>query len=157
MSGQNPFAVGEHAGGGFDAQEDPHLDPSFRHLIQLLTETRPWVRLIGILMLIGAGFMLIAAAFMLFAAASGAGAGQFGIMGAIYVPFAFLYIYPSMCLMKYASSITEASATGRMVDVNEAILQQKKFWRFCGIVAVIILAIYALIAVVAVLGAVASA
>ncbi|MCP4508304.1 MAG: hypothetical protein GY826_18175 [Fuerstiella sp.] len=68
------------------------------------------------------------------------------------LPFASLYIYPSMCLMKYASSITEASASGQMVHVNEAIRQQKKFWRFCGILATIVLAIYALIAIVAVLG-----
>ena len=73
-------------------------------------------------------------------------------MGAIYLPFAFLYIYPAMCLMKYASSITEASITGRLVHVNEAILQQKRFWRFCGILASIILGIYAVIFIVVVLG-----
>jgi hypothetical protein len=152
MSEQNPFAVSEHTSGGHYADADPHLDPSFRQLIQLLTETRPWVRLIGVLMLIGAALMLIGGGFLLLAMVTGGGAGSVGMMGAIYLPFAFLYIYPAVCLMKYASSITEASVTGRMVHVNEAILQQKKFWRFCGIVAAIILGIYAVMLIVLVLG-----
>jgi hypothetical protein len=152
MSEQNPFAVSERASGGHYADADPNLDPSLRELIQLLTETRPWVRLFGILMLIGAALMLIGGVFMLLAVAMGGGAAQLGIMGAIYLPFAFLYIYPAICLMKYASSITEASVTGRMVHVNEAILQQKKFWRFCGILTSIILGIYAVMIIVAILG-----
>ncbi|MDG1895087.1 MAG: hypothetical protein P8J37_09275 [Fuerstiella sp.] len=55
--------------------------------------------------------------------------------------------------MKYASSITEAAASGQMVHVNDAILQQKKFWRFCGILTSIILGIYAVIFIVAILAA----
>ncbi|MCP4175252.1 MAG: hypothetical protein GY758_31265 [Fuerstiella sp.] len=151
MSEQNPFAVSQHASGGHSAGGDPNLDPSLSQLIQLLTETRPWVRLVGILMLIGASLMLIGGAFILLAAAMGGGAAQVSIMGAIYLPFAFLYIYPAMCLMKYASAISDASATGQMVHVNEAILQQKKFWRFIGILISIVLGIYVLIIAAAVL------
>jgi hypothetical protein len=129
MSEQNPFAVSEHASGGHYADADPNLDPSFRQLIQL-----PWVRLLGILTLIVAAFMLIGGGFMVLAVARVGGSGSVVVSG-IYLASAFLYIYPAMCLMKYASSITEASATGRMAHVNKAILQQKKFWRFCGILA----------------------
>ena len=146
MSDQNPFAVGEHASGGHYADADPNQDPALRQLIQLLTETRPWGRLFGIL-------MLISGAFMLLAVAMGGAAARMGVMGVIYLPFAFLYIYPAMCLMKYASSITEAAASGQMVHVNDAILQQKKFWRFCGLLTSIILGIYAVIFIVAILAA----
>ncbi|MDG1895086.1 MAG: hypothetical protein P8J37_09270 [Fuerstiella sp.] len=89
MSDQNPFAVGEHASGGHYADADPNQDPALRQLIQLLTETRSWVRLFGILMLIGGAFMLLAVAM-------GGGAARMGVMGVIYLPFAFLYIYPAM-------------------------------------------------------------
>lgn len=153
MSEHNPFAVGDYAGNSnSNAADDPSLHPQFRELIQLLIQTRPWVRLIAILLFIGSALMGIGGLFMMAGGALGGGAGRGGFMaglGFVYVLFSAFYVYPGICLIRYASSITDAETTGQMSRVVEAILHQKKFWRFCGIVAVLIIVVYALIAVLA--------
>lgn len=146
MSDHNPFAVSEHAGSGQNpGMNDPHMHPAFRELIQLLVETRPWVRFLSILMIIGAVFMLIGGAISTLVL--GGIGGRLGFLGVFYLIFSLLYIYPAVCLMRYASAISEAESNGQMVTVNEAVMHQKKFWRFCGIVAAVILTFYILILV----------
>ena len=70
---------------------------------------------------------------------------------------ALFYIYPGLCLNRAASAIKEAESSADMQYVVEAILQQKKFWRFCGIITAVILIIYAVIFVVGIIVAVISA
>lgn len=162
MSDDNPFAVGEYADAGFGSgPADPNQHPQMTELLSLLSETRPWVRFISILMIIGVVLMLIGGFFMILGALMGGGGGpgvaELGVMGAIYLPMAFLYIYPALCLSRYASAISTAEKSTEMTHVVEAISHQKKFWRFCGIIAAVILAIYALIFVFAIVAGVVGA
>jgi len=145
MSEENPFAVSEFSG-AYDpaAASDPNMNPEYRDLIRLLVETRPWVRFIGIMTLIGAAFMVLGGLGMLLGSAAGQAGGRFLFIGVLYLVMAVLYIYPAVCLMKYASSITNAETSRQLGNVNEAILHQKKFWRFCGILMAVIVAVYAL-------------
>ncbi len=130
-----------------------------RELIALLTQTRPWVRLIGVMLLIGAVLMLIAGFFILLGGiAGGRGAVPIGpVLGGVYMLMSFFYIYPGLCLNRYASAIRDAETSGDMRHVVEAILQQKKFWRFCGIITAILLLIYLLLFIFRILATVAGA
>jgi hypothetical protein len=158
MSDSNPFAVGEYADAEFGSgSSDPNQHPQMNELLTLLSQTRPWVRFISILMIIGAALMLLGGMFMIVGAVMGGAAdgGQMIVMGAIYLPMAFLYVYPALCLSRYASAIRTAERSTDMTHVVAAISHQKKFWMFCGIIAAVILAIYALIFVFAFVVAVA--
>ena len=146
----NPFAVGGYAGVG-DSGSDPNQHPLMRELITLLSQTRPWVRLIGVLVLIGAAFMLLGGVAMFLQPANGP------FLGGLYILMSVFYIYPGLCLNRYASAIKEAETSADMQHVVEAFLQQKKFWRFCGIMTAIVLVIYLLIFVFVIIAAVAGA
>ncbi len=155
MSEHNPFAVSDHVqGGGFSGESGSH---DLRHTIQLLTETRPWGRLIGILLMIGAVLMvLFAGAIFVMSIVGGIGGDAIGpiegIIGLVYGGMAFLYVYPALCLLRYGSAITQAESSGQIASVNEAILQQKKFWKFVGVVTVIVFGLYILMILLSIVG-----
>ena len=123
--------------------------------IQELIQTRPWVRLMGILGLIGAGFMVLAACGMvLMGLASDARGTGFAVgFGALYLLFACLYVYPSFKLMAYGRAITTVEETGSAADLADALGHQRAFWRFIGIAATVILVVYLLVFVGAFVGA----
>jgi len=79
--------------------------------MQLLMQTRPWVKLISILMFIVIAFMLLGAVFLFFAGAGQIGGNnQFGpaegmIMSVVYAVIALLFFFPAGFLMRYASRI----------------------------------------------------
>ncbi|MEZ6122913.1 MAG: hypothetical protein R3C49_07015 [Planctomycetaceae bacterium] len=154
MSEHNPFATGDYATGGASFDDDPNQHPQLRELIRLLVETRPWVRLFGILTIIGAVFMMLGSVFMIGVGAAGRNAGpaETGLLGVLYLLFGLLYLYPGLCLNRYASAITEAEASRQLSSINAAVLQQKKFWRFVGIIAAIFLTIYAIILLIGLIG-----
>jgi hypothetical protein len=107
---------------------------------------------------IGAGFMLLAAAGMLMVGMAGASMGARGGasglsaglgmgIAAIYGAMAFLHIYPGIKLWKFASSIAALLRSGSDADLVEALNQQRAFWRFTGIVILVIMILYALVIV----------
>jgi hypothetical protein len=111
-----------------------------------LKETKPWVRLFSVLGFIGSAFLVIAALLMMV----GAGflgeemQGAIGVgMGLAYLLFALLYIMPSLFLWRYASAIQTLLSSRRTADLDEALKQQKSFWRFLGIITAVLLCIYA--------------
>lgn len=134
------------------------ITPSVR-TADMLRQTRPWVRFLGILGFVSIGFMLLAAAGMLLAAlasrATGAGGGiplvQAIVFGVMYVVMGLLYIIPSMYLLRYASRISTFLDEGSVVTLDAALEAQKSFWKFVGILMAIILGIYGLVLVFAVI------
>ena len=131
--------------------------------VQQLQATKPWVRFISVMVFIGAGFMLLAAAGMLIAGSlAGASMGSRGGSGAltagmsmgiavVYGLLSFLYIYPGLKLWKYASAIGALLQSGSESDLVDALNQQRAFWRFTGIVMIVLLGLYALLIVGAIL------
>lgn len=118
-----------------------------------LRNTRPWVRLLAILGFIGSAFLVIFALVIMvgggFMGEQFQGAMGIGV-GLAYLLFAVLYIYPSLCLWRYATSIQALLSTRRSADLDAALGQQKSFWRFVGIIAAVMLVIYALIFIIAI-------
>jgi hypothetical protein len=70
-----------------------------------------------------------------------------GFLGLIYVPLAALYIYPGMKLWAYASAIARLLASRSTADLESALGQQKSFWKFSGIAAIVVVVLYFVIIV----------
>lgn len=157
MSEVNPFAVTPEAGFSHDA--DPHQDPTMRNVIELLRQTRPWVRFLGIVALVVAGLMVLGGMLVLgsTAMAGPQGMARLGIVAVAYMLMAVLHIYPAICLLRYASTITIAERSRHLVHVAEALERQKSFWRYAGILTAVILIIYLLLMVLGLMMGVRSA
>ena len=116
--------------------------PSHR-TVQLLMETKPWVRLIGILGIIGVVLMVLGA-LGLAVAAMGSGQLQLMAIAAVYVVMAVVYIFPIRYLLQYASRIQDFARDGTTEHLDRALESQKSFWKFVGILMVIVVGFYAL-------------
>lgn len=119
----------------------------------MLRATKPWVRLMSIVMWAVAGFMLIGGAGMLVLGTMSQtrSAGVPAAMGVVYMAFAFIYIAPAIYLYRYASRIADLLLQRRDGNLEAALAAQKSFWKFAGIMTLIVIGIYGLIFIAAVL------
>lgn len=118
--------------------------------IELLRQTRPWVMFLSILSFIGCAFMLLAGVLMigvglLAAGTGGVEKGAQAMLGAVYLPMAALYVYPGIKMWSYGSAIGRLVASRSMADLESALGQQKSFWKFGGIAAIVVIALYIVI------------
>jgi hypothetical protein len=127
-------------------------------MVDALRGTKPWVLLIGILLFVGAVFSVIgglgvmASSAMMGAARGGAPAAMFVGMGAMYLVVAVVYVFLGMYLVKYSSAIGRLVSGGQSGDMEDALRQQRKFWKLAGILILImmvfaVLGIFAAIAI----------
>jgi hypothetical protein len=128
-----------------------------------LQRTQPWVRFLAILGFVSAGFMILGGLFAgAFAAMGLAGADrganmQVVVLLFLYPLFGVLYVYPSLCLLRYADHIRRYLAAPGTQHLEAALDAQRSFWKFAGILAVLsIVASIALFVVAIVLGVAAS-
>jgi len=126
----------------------PSSDPSAPvppAVVQLLAQTRPWVKLIAVLFFIAIGLMVIAFAFVVVVVGKTA---QSGIVSATtFIPLAIvmlLYVLPTVYLWQYAGNIRRLQAGGGMRALEEALASQKSFWKYVGVLAVVMLGFYLL-------------
>ncbi|MCV6604374.1 MAG: DUF5362 family protein [Porticoccaceae bacterium] len=119
-------------------------------VIDKLAGTKPWVTLISVLFFIGAGLMILSGVIMMVAggamggAAGAAGVIGTGVMGFIYIVFALLYLFPALYLSRYGSRIGALLNNPEESHLVEAIEQQRKFWKFSGVLAIIMMAFFLL-------------
>ena len=112
--------------------------PGAHGILEELRMTRPWVRLMGFLGILGAILALMGATVMTVGGlAGGANGGPLIIAGLVYAIVGCLYVYPFWKLIKYASAISLAEQTGSLRDVEVALSHQRSFWRFLGILTAI--------------------
>ncbi|HUF18392.1 MAG TPA: type II secretion system protein GspG [Thermoanaerobaculia bacterium] len=116
-------------------------------MIESLRRTKPWVRFLSVLGFIAAGFMVLAGLALAVIAMVSEGPefpGIFGlIVGLLYFLLALLYIFPSLYLSRYATAIGRALRPGpKSSAVEEALGHQKSFWKFAGIMALVMLLLY---------------
>jgi len=123
-------------------------------MLDALRGTKPWVLLIGIVLFISSAFMVLGA-FGMIAAGSMGGApngppqGAMTAIGGGYVIAAIIYIVLGVYLVKYSSAIGRLSQSGDGIDMEEALVSQRKFWKLAGILTLLMI-------VVAVVGMVAA-
>ena len=112
-------------------------------MIHSLGSTRPWTKFLSIL-----GFITVALSFLM-------GISMIfiigfvpqpkgvptGLVGIIYVLLSLVYLFPSIYLFKYSSSIARFLNSKREIDMESALGYQKSFWKFTGIVGCIMIVI----------------
>ncbi len=107
-------------------------------VVQLLKQTRPWVRLFGILGFIAIALMVLGAlGLIVMSASSRVGALPTIAAGAMYLVMAGLYLPPVLSLNRYASSISALERSGSHRDLEAALAAQKGFWKYIGILTLI--------------------
>jgi hypothetical protein len=106
-------------------------------MVQLLRETRPWVRfLAGYGFVVSVLLLLGALGSMVYAVIT---PGRVGGLVGIAVAYALISVVTlvwAFPLYRYASSIRQVEAGGRERAVEEALASQKDFWRIAGILTV---------------------
>ncbi|WP_397383497.1 DUF5362 family protein [Prosthecobacter sp.] len=128
--------------------------------IAQLAGTKPWVRFMSVIFWLGGLFLVLLSGFYALLAASGTFNNDFksnpaiagnpvftnnpaflaGILigTSIYLGvFAFLTIYPALKLWKYANSIGRLMASRSIADLDAALTEQRRYWKFHGIMTLI--------------------
>ncbi len=128
---------------------------------QALAGTKPWVRLCSIIGFVVAGFFILIAVVMLVSGAAisarNAGVGAFpAVIGGSYLVASIFFLFPAIKLWKYDSSIVRLMSSRSTADLDQAMIEQKGFWQFLGILALVGLCVMALGVVLAVFGAAAA-
>lgn len=114
-------------------------------LLAPLLSTKPWVRLCSVMGFIFAVLTIFAAIGMFAMGNSIPGMPMGGgVLGVIYLLLGLLYFMPSFYLHKYASAIALADSTNSSTDIALALGYQKSFWKFAGIVTLIMLVLMVL-------------
>ncbi|HCN79367.1 MAG TPA: hypothetical protein DIT13_19570, partial [Verrucomicrobiales bacterium] len=78
-------------------------------------------------------------------AATGLGLPEAGIMigvAALYVVMAFFYIYPAIKIWKTGTAIKKLMASRQPEDLVAALDHQRAFWKFVGIMLIIMIVLY---------------
>ena len=120
-----------------------------------LKQTKPWTMLMSIIGFIYVGFMII------FGLGGSFLFSRFGaprpfpssiIFTVMYLIMGILYFFPCLFLFKFSSSIGRLLEGGGAAEMEEALVNQKSFWKFIGILAIIsiITAIIGIIAAIAI-------
>jgi hypothetical protein len=115
-------------------------------LIELLAQTRPWVRLISVLIFVGMGLGVLGTLVMGAVGARSGMPGSGAVSAAMFIPMLFvmaLYIPPALFLWQYAAKIRQLQNGGGMPSLEEALSRQKSFWKYIGILAAVMLGLYA--------------
>jgi len=125
-------------------------------VVETLRQTKPWARLLAVLGFIGIGLMVLASVAMLaFESSMRIGLPRgFGVgMMVLYLFMAGIQLPAVLFLNRYASRIGDLLGSHAPSDLREALVAQKSFWRYIGILTLVVMCIYVLIIAFAVVGA----
>jgi len=110
-------------------------------MLDALKATRPWVKFLSIVGFVFCAIMALVGLAMM----GGMGAGKDGlpaglgpVFGVVYLLLVALYFFPCLYLLRYASAIARIPAEGQRA-VEEALVKQKSFWKFIGILTAVVL------------------
>jgi len=129
------------------------LEAAKEHVIS----TGKWMKFLAILGCIGAVFMILCGICVM----AFSGAMNFGFypvpggsfitifMGIFYLIMAGLYIYPIICLLRASKAAQMAVEMNSNEQMVEFLSNNKSFWKFCGILTIVMLALSVLMLIVA--------
>lgn len=126
--------------------DSPPSDPAAPvpgSVVQLLAQTRPWVKLVSVLFFIALGLMVIGFVFIFAVLGRSGRSDTTSLM--TFIPMAILmllYLPPTLFLWQYAGHIRRLQAGGGMRSLEEALASQKSFWKYVGILAVVVVVLY---------------
>ncbi|GHV03072.1 hypothetical protein FACS1894159_12000 [Bacteroidia bacterium] len=134
-----------------------------------LFETAKWAKFLAIMGFIGLGLMVLfgllffiasssAMAMMATSSLGGALGGMiFIIYGILMIVLAAIYIYPVYCLYRFSTRSQLAVISDDSLTMTESLGWLKKYYKFVGIMTIIVLSIYALAILFFIIGGIASA
>ena len=114
-------------------------------MIEHLRATKPWVRFMSIILFISVALIFLVAVVILLVPMGMGGGGVSALIAIVYLAMGALYIVPAYFLHQYASSIRSLEQGGGDVAMEEALGNQKSFWRFVGITTLVMICIYAIV------------
>ena len=130
------------------------LEVSKQHVIS----TGKWMKFLAILGCIGAVFMILCgicvmtfSGVMDFGFYDGIPGGSYItiFMGIFYLIMAGLYIYPILCLLRASKAAQMAVEMNSNEQMVEFLSNSKSFWKFCGILTIVMLALSVLMIIIA--------
>jgi hypothetical protein len=132
---------------------------------QYLAQMQPWVRLMSVLTFLAAAFAGIIGVFVALVGTvagiatrdtSGSGIGVLGgvLFGWFYILLGAVYIPPGLFLYRTASAIKRMKAGDPTTALEDALKNQKSFWRFVGILSLVAIAIAILVMIAGIIAAV---
>jgi hypothetical protein len=121
-------------------------------VIDLLAKTRPWVRFLAVLLVVALGLAIVAVAVVLTVVPRTPGAPTPALTMIPMVLVLLVYIPPSIYLWRYARGIQRLQAGKGLPALEEALANQKSFWKYSGILAIVLMCVYGLGGVFALLG-----
>jgi hypothetical protein len=110
------------------------------HMIDSMRSTRPWAMFLSIVGFITVGLMVLAGMIMM--VVGSVVTRKFDgfpavLMGIMYIAMSFFYLVPSIYLFRYASAIGRFLDSMTEAEMESALSYQKSFWKFVGIVVII--------------------
>jgi hypothetical protein len=148
------FIMGQNAPGPSMGANTDKNKAILNYMVKSLRETRPWTRLLSILGFIGVAFSILAGSAMIvgrnFFPVSDK-APPLAFLGIIYILTSVFYLVPSIWLSRYSSAISSFLKESDAIQLAKAIAYQKSFWKFVGIMVLVLMAIAVLGIIAAIL------
>ena len=112
-------------------------------ILSPLLSMKPWIRLFSTVCFIFAGLTLLGGLGLM---AGGALADVLGgrpwLIGLLYIGLALVYFFSGLYLHRAAKALSELKVTGRTESAGLALVHQFRFWRFTGVVTIVMLLLY---------------
>lgn len=113
-------------------------------VIRALSATKGWVRFLAILGFIMTAFMVIGSLGIIVTMGGSYMGGLGVIMGLAYLVLAILNFFAAFKLNQYASRISEMLVVPSEIKLVAALEAQRGFWKYVGIMAIVVIVIYVL-------------
>ena len=131
-------------------------------MVEHLVGTKPWVRLMAVVTFASAGLMVLAgvgvmAAAVIMPSVSGPGEAVTMVLAGVFYMFMSLFYVPAgLYLTRFANAARrlQIGAGSPVEAVEEALKQQRRFWRYVGILTIVGFGMAILVLVIAVFAAV---
>ena len=137
----NPYQPPSTAELGSHSSEPTSVPPL---VVEHLRCTRPWVRFCSLAGYTTSGFLVIIALFTLRSMIGNWPIDKTILLSGFYLVLAILFIIPSLYLSRYEKSITHLLVSNRLEDLEQALADQRSFWKQMALMILLLVVIYLL-------------
>lgn len=142
MSDSNPFQASSTPVP--PSENQPEVEAVLYEMADLLAQTKTWVRFLAVLGFIGTGFMVLMFVISTMADVRVGAPGPMELV--IMTPFFLLFcLIPSLLMWNYANQIGSFLKGSSPATFSAAITAQKSFWKYVGILSLIIVVLYGMV------------